>query len=69
MTENLNSIMPKRRVYVYVLLGEVYVPGIYRMQDGVIVGDSGLCGFVPVQCVTSIVRVQVLITSHCLLIL
>ena len=36
------------------LLGGVYVPCIFRMLGGVIVGDWGLrC--VPVQCVTPIV--------------
>ena len=35
--------------------GGVYVPCIYRMAGGVIVGDSGLCCCVPVQCVASIV--------------
>ena len=42
------------------LLGRVYVPCLYRMPGGVIVGDSGLCCCVPVQCVTSIVRAQLL---------
>ena len=33
---------------------------IYSMPDGVVVGDSGLCCCVPVQCVTSIFRAQLL---------
>ena len=41
------------------LLGGVYVLCTYRMLD-VIVGDSGLCCCVPVQCLTSIVRAQLL---------
>ena len=38
----------------------VYVPCIYHMPGGVIVGDSGLCCRVPGQCVTSNVRAQLL---------
>ena len=40
---------------VYFLRMSLYVPCIYRMPGGVIVGVSGLCCCVPVQCVTSIV--------------
>ena len=37
-------------------LGGVYVPCIiHRMPGGVIVGDWGICGCVPGQCVTSII--------------
>ena len=44
-----------------VKLHGVYVLCIYCMPGGVIVGDSGLCCCMPVQCVTSIiVRVQLL---------
>ena len=42
------------------LLDVLYVPCIYRMPGGVTVGDWGLCCCVPVQCVTSIVRAQLL---------
>ena len=42
------------------LFGGVCVPCIYHMPGGVIVGDSGLCCCVPVQCVTSIVWAQLL---------
>ena len=49
-----------------VSLVEFYVHCIYRMPGGGIVGDSGLCGCGPVQCVTSIVSSA--ITSLCLLI-
>ena len=38
------------------LVVSIYVPCIYHMPGGVIVGDSGLCYCVPVSCVTSIVR-------------
>ena len=38
----------------------VYVPCIYRMPGGVITGDLGLCCCVPVQCVMTIVRAQLL---------
>ena len=41
-----------------VSLSGVYVPWIYHMPDGVVVGDSGLCCCVPAQCVTSVVREQ-----------
>ena len=41
------------------LLGGVYVPRIYRMPGGVIVGDSGLC-CLHIQCMTSIARAQLL---------
>ena len=47
-------------VIVGCLFGGVYLPRSYRMPGGVIVGDSGLCCCVPVQRVTSIVRVQLL---------
>ena len=39
-----------------VLLVEFMYPVFIHMPGGVIVGDSGLCCCVPVQCVTSIVR-------------
>ena len=39
---------------------DVSLVELYRMPGGVIVGDSGLCCCVPVQCVTSIVRAQLL---------
>ena len=42
------------------LLGGVCVPCMYRMPGGVIVGETGLCCCGPVQCVTSIVRAQLL---------
>ena len=44
----------------------MYPVFIACMSGGVIVGDSGLCCYVTVQCATSIVRAK--ITSHCLLI-
>ena len=43
-----------------VVLAGVYVPCIYRMPGGVVVGDSGLCCSGPVRCVTSVVRAQLL---------
>ena len=42
------------------VLGGVYVPCINRMPGVDILGDSGFCCCVPVQCVTSIVRAQLL---------
>ena len=36
------------------LLGEAYIPCIYGMPGGIIVGDHGLCCCVPVQWSTSI---------------
>ena len=38
----------------------MYVPCINRMPGGVIVSDSSLCCCVPVPCVTSIVRAQLI---------
>ena len=44
------------------LLGGGYVSCIFHMPGGIIVGDSGLCCCVPVQCLTSIVWAQSLPT-------
>ena len=56
----LNFIVELQNICRGYLLGGVHVPRIYRMPGEIIVGDSGLCCCVPVQCVTSIVRAQLL---------
>ena len=40
--------------------GGIDAPCIFRNPGGVVVGDAGLCCCVPVQCVTSIIRAQLL---------
>ena len=49
------------------LLGGVYVPCMYRMPGGVIVGDSGLCCCGPACNAIGDVNCSSVITSHCLL--
>ena len=53
---SLCTLCLSQKVHQGCLFCGVNAPCIYRKPGGVIVGDSGLCCCVPVQCVTSIVR-------------
>ena len=75
--DTMTDLIRIKRVSVYMdkmtylvrigcLLRGVYVPCIYRMSGGVIVGYSGLCCYVPVQCVRA--TASSAICSHFLLI-